>query len=136
MDKVIKVLKAHGSATPSQWKEAAEWRKANRDWLRYSRYIAIRVLSRMEELHLTQTELAQRMGCSQQYVSKIVKGKENLSLESISRIESVLEIDLINSALSFADGYGHKEAPARLVAEPDFVYGNGAQSPQTGPGQP
>ena len=35
----------------------------------------------------SQTELAHKMGCSQQYVSKILKGQENLSLETISKTE-------------------------------------------------
>ena len=105
MDKVIDYLKAHQSSTPSRWKEEADWRRANRDWLRYSQFIAVRMLSRMDELHMTQTALAEKMECSQQYVSKVLKGKENLSLETIAKIESALEIDLIKSALSFVKEY-------------------------------
>ena len=56
-------------------------------------------MSRMDELHMTQASLADKMKCSQQYVSKILKGKENLSLESIWKIESALGIDLLKSAL-------------------------------------
>lgn len=119
MDKVIDFLKAHQSNTPSKWKEEAQWRLANKGWLRYSQYIAIRMLSRMEELDITQTALAEKMCCSQQYVSKVLKGKENLSLESIWKIESILEIDLIHSALSFVDGYITKEPVIHLVAEPE-----------------
>lgn len=54
---------------------------------------------------MTQVVLAEIMGCSQQYVSKILKGQENLSLESIWKIESILEIDLVKSALTFVNGY-------------------------------
>ena len=100
MNKVTDFLKAHQSSTPSRWKEDAEWRRSNWGWLRYSQYIAIRMLSRMEELHMTQVVLAEKMGCSQQYVSKILKGHENLSLESIWKIESILEIDLVKSAFA------------------------------------
>lgn len=35
------------------------------------------------------------MNCSQQYISKILKGKENLSLETISKIEQALSIQII-----------------------------------------
>lgn len=112
MDKVLEFLKSNQSPSPSRWKEDAEWRKANWGWLRYSQYIAIRMMSRMEELHMTQIALAEKMNCSQQYVSKILKGQENLSLESIWKIESVLEIDLVKSALSFVAGYNYM-MPAR-----------------------
>ncbi len=107
MDKVLEFLKSHQSSTPSRWREDAEWRKANWGWLRYSQYIAIRMMSRMDELHITQAALAERMNCSQQYISKILKGQENLSLESIWKIESVLEIDLVKSALSYVAGYNY-----------------------------
>ena len=123
MDKVIDFLKAHESSTPSRWKEDVEWRKTNREWLRYSQYIAIRMLSRMDELHITQTVLAEKMGCSQQYISKVLKGKENLSLETISKIESALDMDLVKSALSFVKEYNYQEPEERTVAEPDVEYG-------------
>ena len=122
MDKVINYLKAHQSSTPSHWREEAEWRRANKNWLRYSQFIAIRMLSRMDELHLTQAVLAEKMQCSQQYVSKILKGKENLSLETISKIESALDMDLIKSALSFVEEYNCFEPEPRNVAEPPIEY--------------
>ena len=122
MDKVIDFLNAHESPTPSRWREEAEWRRANREWLRYSQYIAIRMLSRMDELHITQTILAEKMGCSQQYISKVLKGKENLSLETISKIESALNIDLVKSALSYVKEYDCSEPEERTVAESELEY--------------
>lgn len=88
-------LKKHQSATPSRWKEEAEFRTANKEWLRYSQQIAMMMLDKMEELHLTQKSLAERMGCSQQYVSKILKGKENLSIETLTKIENALQLSLL-----------------------------------------
>lgn len=123
MDKVIDFLKAHESPTPSRWREEAEWRRANREWLRYSQYIAIRMLSRMDELHITQTILAEKMGCSQQYISKVLKGKENLSLETISKIESALDIDLVKSALSYLKEYDYSGSEKHKVAESEIEYG-------------
>jgi len=110
MDKVLDFLKSHQSPTPSRWREDAEWRRANWGWLRYSQFIAIRMLSRMDELHITQASLAEKMDCSQQYISKILKGQENLSLESIWRIESALGIDLVKSALTYVSGYTGTES--------------------------
>ena len=59
----------------------------------------------MEELGLTQKALAERMGCSQQYVSRIVKGRENLSLETIVKLEEALEVDIISEAFKPVTGY-------------------------------
>ena len=98
--KTLEFLEAHKSETPSTWREEAEWRHENASWLRHSQQIAVKVLLRMKELHLTQTALAERMNCTQQYVSKILKGKENLSLETMTRLEDALEINLIFPTVS------------------------------------
>ena len=60
----------------------------------------------MEEQSVTQVELAKRMGCTQQYVSNLLKGSSNMTLETIARLENALNIDLIKSALTYAHGYG------------------------------
>ncbi len=95
MTEVVKKLEQHMSATPSKWREKAEFRLANKSWLRYSQYVAMLMLDIMEEIGLNQRGLAERMGCSQQYVSKILKGQENLSIETICKIEDALEVELL-----------------------------------------
>ena len=94
-EEIINNLKQHQSKNPSKWREKAEWRMANREWLRYSQQIAMMMLDKMEEAGLTQKSLAQRMGCSQQYVSRILKGTENLSIETITKIESALNLGIL-----------------------------------------
>lgn len=93
---IISKLKQHQSSTPSKWRENAEWRLANKSWLRYSQQIAMMMLDKMDELNMTQKKLAELMGCSQQYVSKVLKGQENLSLETLSKIERCLNIQILS----------------------------------------
>ena len=73
---------------------------ANKSWLRYSQRIAMMMLDKMEELGLTQKALAERMGCSQQYISRVLKGTENLSTETISKIENALHLEILESAFA------------------------------------
>lgn len=105
MTKAIDVVKAHKSTEKSLWKEQAQWHVDNWDWLKHSTQIALAARRRMVSLGLTQKDLAERMGCSQQYVSLILKGKENLTLETISRIEKVLDFDLLIHPQNYVDGY-------------------------------
>lgn len=49
----------------------------------------------MSELGLTQQMLAGKMNCTQQYISKVLKGQKNMSLETICKIENVLGIEII-----------------------------------------
>lgn len=99
-EETINKLNEHRSETPSKWRENAEWRIANKSWLRYSQRIAMMMLDKMEELGLTQKSLAQRMGCSQQYISRVLKGTENLSIETIAKIETALEIEILEPAFA------------------------------------
>ena len=104
----------------TDWREKAIWRRNNRQWLRYSQFIAMMVLKRLEELGYTQKQLAEKLGCSAQYVSKIVKGSENLTLETISKLEQVLDLDILKSSLTFNYNYETEEDHSmRIVAEPD-----------------
>ena len=93
--KTLEVLEEHKSETPSKWREEAEWRRANASWLRHSQMIAVKVLMRMKQEHMTQKVLAERMNCTQQYVSKILKGTENMSLDTLTKLEDALDINLI-----------------------------------------
>jgi ribosome-binding protein aMBF1 (putative translation factor) len=94
--KTQEFLETHQSETPSTWREEAEWRRDNWSWMRHSQKIAVKVLLQMKQENLTQKALAERMNCTQQYVSKILKGKENMSLDTLSRLEDALGISLIN----------------------------------------
>lgn len=94
-NEIIDGLNTHRSATPSKWKDNAEWRMANKAWLRYSQHIAMMMLDKMEEMGLTQKAVAEKMGCSQQYISRVLKGTENLSIETISNIESALDLHIL-----------------------------------------
>ena len=116
-DKELSVLEKHEVKT--DWRENAEWRRKNRRWLHYSGFIALTVMHRLEELKMSQKELAEKMKCSPQYVSKLLKGSENLTLDTISKLEEYLDLDLVRSALTHVDGYEQHERKYGYVAEPD-----------------
>lgn len=102
MNNTVEKLRQHQSATPSKWHEAAEERQANKSWLRFSQSVAMRMLDKMEQMHLTQKGLAELMGCSQQYVSKILKGRENLTLDTMCKIENALHLEIMPKTVEMA----------------------------------
>ena len=121
MSKAINYFKANESSTQSRWREDAQWRRDNAFWLKYSRIIALRVLESMDEQSITQVQLAQRMGCSQQYVSTLLKGASNMTLETIARLERALNLDILRSSLNYVIGYGTALSSTRqqFLSEPD-----------------
>lgn len=80
----------------------------------------------MDEQKVTQSMLASRIGCSQQYVSNLLKGSSNMTLETISKIEDALEIDIVKSALTMVSGYSFASTTkSQYLSEGDSTpYGN------------
>ena len=104
MSRTTDFLNNHQSSTPSKWRENAQWRRDNEKWLGYARFITVKVLKAMDEKSVTQAVLAERMGCTQQYVSNLLKGSSNMTLETIAKLESALNINLWGSSY-MVDGY-------------------------------
>ena len=138
MSKAIDFLEAHKSPTPSRWREQAQWRRDNEFWLRYARCITMQVLESMDEQSVTQAELARRMGCSQQYISNLLKGSSNMTLETIARLENALHLDILQSALTYVSGYGvPTHTHQHYLNEPDGPgYGSGNDDNKPNPVQP
>ena len=90
-------LSRYQSSTPSTWREDEEaTRRAKAEgWLPYSRKIAIRTAMAMKRQNITRSEVATRMGCFPQYVSRLLKGEENLSLETICKLENALNVPIL-----------------------------------------
>lgn len=79
----------------SGWLEKFSNYKANKKWLDKSAMVAVNVLEALKTKGLSQKDLAQKMNVSAQQVNKILKGQQNLTFETISKLETALEISLI-----------------------------------------
>jgi len=97
---------------PSDWKAYAKYRRENREWLKKSAAIAIRVLDALKAQLLSQKDLAERMNVSPQQINKIVKGQENLTLETITNLEIALGIQIIDEKASQSKTLFKKKKPA------------------------
>lgn len=96
MSRTIDFLKQHESNTPSKFQENAEWRCENREWLKWSRDVALSLVDYMETNGINRNGLAERLGVTPQYVSKMLSGKVNFSFKSIAEIENKLSIKLLS----------------------------------------
>lgn len=78
------------TSTNTELLEEIAYRNANREWLRRSNRIAAKVLMALKEQKMTQKDLAEKMSVTPQYINKIVKGGENLTTETITKLENIL----------------------------------------------
>ena len=74
--KAVQFLEANQSGERSTFVDDAKWRQENASWLR----------------------VAEKLGVSPQYVSKILSGKVNFSFKTISEIEEGLGIEVFQAA--------------------------------------
>jgi ribosome-binding protein aMBF1 (putative translation factor) len=86
------------SPNKSNWLKEAIEKQATVGARRNSWKVALRVLSILDERGMSQTELAEKMGVSRQQVTKIVKGQENFTFETIDKLEKALGVTLITVA--------------------------------------
>ncbi len=97
----IKQKLIQNSIKDSGWLEKAKWRQENEDWLDISFCVALRVASTLSAnkkakvYPKSQAELAEAMNCSAQYVNKLLRGQENLQIETICKVQRILNIQLI-----------------------------------------
>jgi len=79
----------------SYWMAKFEYYKTNKKWLDKSAKVAITVLEALREKGWSQKDLSEKMNVSAQQINKIVRGKQNLTFETVGKLETALEISLI-----------------------------------------
>ena len=94
---MFKISKLMQVAQPVSEKvrEEANYRKENKKWLRNSAKVALAVRRQLRKTGTTQHDLAIQMGVSAQYVGRILKGQENFTFETISKLEDALDMKLM-----------------------------------------
>ena len=99
-EKTLRFLESNLSSEPSAFAEEAKWRQDNEVWLKWSQGIAMKIIDYMQEHNLSRADIASRLGCSPQYVSKILSGHTNFSFKSIAEIEKCLNIQIMEASFA------------------------------------
>lgn len=93
------------SPEQSGWQVKAQERMHSGRWQDKAFDIALQVLRHIRTNRITQVQLAESMGVTPQYIHKILQGKENLTLETICKIESALSINIVEVVYSQTETY-------------------------------
>ena len=96
--KAVQFLEANQSGERSTFVEDAKWRQENALWLRRSRRVAYAIMNYMQDNGLSRNDIAEKLGVSPQYVSKILSGNVNFSFKTVSEIEESLGIEVFQAA--------------------------------------
>lgn len=117
MKRTIDILKENSYGEPGAWKRQAQEELEAWGWKQYSYMIAIKARRQMSHRGITQKQLAVAMGCSQQYVSLLLKGNLNLTLETIARLEKALEFSILGNLMEMNPRYSIPDSSARYLSE-------------------
>ncbi len=89
----LQLVTAEDTKTIAEVKE----RIKNRAMLHESQQIAIKVLMKLDEIGWSQKDLARELSVSPQQITKIVSGKENLTIATQIRLQNILDIPVLAS---------------------------------------
>ena len=98
--KTLDFLEAHQSDQPSTFTQDIKWRQENEVWLKWSRSIALSIVDFMQDNGLSRSDIANKLGVSPQYVSRILSGSTNFSFKSIAEIERKLGISCMKAVMA------------------------------------
>lgn len=96
--KTLDFLEANRSKQPSTFIEDSKRRQENEVWQKWSRGVALSVVDYMQAYDLSRSDVAERLGVSPQYVSRILSGNINFSFKSVAEIERKLGISCMETA--------------------------------------
>lgn len=72
-------------------------KEENLPWLDKSALIAFDVLQKMDELGINKMQLSLMLKVSPSYITKLLKGQQNLTLETIIMLEKALSIKILGA---------------------------------------
>lgn len=92
-EKFLQLVSGEDTKTIAEVKQ----RIKNREMLLESQHIALKVLMKLDDLGWAQKDLAKAMGVSPQQITKIVSGKENMTIETQIKLQNILNIPVLAS---------------------------------------
>lgn len=95
--KFLEFVDRHDPSTMTDVK----FRTENREMIRESQNIALKILMRLDELDWGQVDLARELGVADQQVTEMLSGKINFEIQTLSRLQTILNIPLLASYYEF-----------------------------------
>lgn len=91
--KFLELVDRHDPSTMDDVK----YRIVNREMLRESQSIALKIIAKLDELGMSQSDLAKELDVYPQQITKFVSGKTNFEIQTLIKIQQILDIPLLAS---------------------------------------
>jgi plasmid maintenance system antidote protein VapI len=121
MDNNTAILKKLTANNASTWLTEATANQIKTEAAIKAMQIAIHIGNQLQAKGISQKTLAAKLQVSPQYISRLLKGKQNLSLETIAALELALDISLVSIA-PVATSYEIAENQLAIASEHEVSY--------------
>jgi len=121
MDTNTTILRKLTANNASTWLSDATANQIKTEAAIKAMQIAIHIGNQLEAKGISQKTLAAKLQVSPQYISRLLKGKQNLSLETITALELALDTSLVSIA-PVVMPYQIIESPLALASESGSGY--------------
>jgi plasmid maintenance system antidote protein VapI len=121
MDNNTAILKKLTSNNASNWLTEATANQIKTEAAIKAMQIAIHIGNHLEAKGISQKTLAAKLQVSPQYISRLLKGKQNLSLETITALELALDTSLVSIA-PVPSSYEIAESQLAIASENEVNY--------------
>lgn len=112
-------LKSVAQPMTDEERAKMDYRIENADWLKMSATIALKIRKILRSQSISQVEFASRMGVTPAQVSKLLSGKVNFELKTISKLQVILGESIIDINLSAKP---KNEVEQKISTQVVFVY--------------
>lgn len=102
----------------------AKERLKNQKWLKESKRLALRILLRLDELNITQKNLAEKLEVSPQYINKLLKGNEKFGFDILIKIQEELKMPILYGADKQEKINGYTGQTKSVVIKPNVLSSN------------
>lgn len=116
---IAEKLKSIAQPMTNEERAKMDYRIENADWLRMSATIALKIRKILRTQNISQVELASRMGVTPAQVSKLLSGKVNFEIKTISKLQNVLGEPIIDISLPTKP---KNEVEQKISTQVVFVY--------------
>jgi plasmid maintenance system antidote protein VapI len=121
MDNNTAILKKLTANNASNWLTEATANQIKTEAAIKAMQIAIHIGNQLEAKGISQKTLAAKLQVSPQYISRLLKGRQNLSLETIAALELALDTSLVSIA-PVATSYELAESELAIASEHEVTY--------------
>lgn len=94
-NRILEFLEKHSVPRKKEEIEKSIFRRKNKYWLKYSQWVALKIISSLTDKNMSKNDLANELNINEEKVKELLSGSYNFTLKELVQIEKALNINLL-----------------------------------------